>query len=142
MTRRYEGANWLRRNLPKGATLSEFGARVADLLGEWAHGIYHLEDSVRSPKTVWEERYVDLCLSSGFFGGGLATHDNDALTRLVFLAHDACIRVSIEARTFHHLTLYFHPRAVREGFIAERHPTIEAALARHRAAHPIEGVQP
>lgn len=35
---RYMGADWLEGKKP----MSAFGRRVADMLGEWARGIYHI----------------------------------------------------------------------------------------------------
>lgn len=56
----------------------------------------------------------------------IATYDFAMMTRLVILAHDRCIRAEI-APGGRWLKLYLHKRK-REGFITQRHPTIEDAI--------------
>lgn len=63
----------------------------------------------------------------------LSTFDFDHLTRLVILAHDECVRVSIAPRTFRHLGISMWSGRSREGGMASRHPTIEQAVADLRA---------
>ncbi len=59
----------------------------------------------------------------------IATFDFNALTRLVFLAHDKCVRVSIKQGGPGAVKIVIHKRAGRNGSMCERHPTIEIALA-------------
>jgi len=59
--------------------------------------------------------------------GPLATFDGDDLTRLVFLAHEKCIRVQVEQGGPNRLRIAIWRRE-REGCMYERHPTIEQAL--------------
>lgn len=69
----------------------------------------------------------------------LATYDVDALTRLVFAAHDRCCRVSVGPSGPGRLNIAVNPRAGREGDeYWHRHPTIETALADWRADWPLE----
>jgi len=68
--------------------------------------------------------------------GDLSTWDSNMLTRLVFLAHDACIRAEIGSSSPRMVRIIIHQRATREGGFAQRHPTIESALANWRATHP------
>lgn len=62
--------------------------------------------------------------------GSLATFDGDALTRLVVLAHDYCVRLEVSPASSRHLRLYLHAR-YREGSIWKRHPNIHRAVANH-----------
>lgn len=136
ITSREAGADWL--DAHTDVELSPLGRAVADMLGEWIHGLYHLPDHVLR-STEWGNTRVVAVELRGAFLGGLATYDSDELTRLVFLAHDACVRVSIEARGPHHLCFRFSLRKLREGgSVWDRHPTIEGALARWREEHPAQ----
>lgn len=71
--------------------------------------------------------------------GNLATFDSDALTRLVFLAHDRCVRVGIQQSGPRHVKIVIWKRTGRTGSIMERHPTLEQALEAWRKRHPAEG---
>lgn len=59
----------------------------------------------------------------------IATYDTDALTRLVVLAHDRCVRLDVSPHTFQHLRVGMWTRSCREGRLFDRHPTIEGAIA-------------
>lgn len=61
--------------------------------------------------------------------GTLSSYDFDDLTRLVFLAHDRCIRVEVSQGGPGRLRIAIWQRK-REGSMYERHPTIEQALER------------
>jgi hypothetical protein len=65
--------------------------------------------------------------------GDLATFDFDALTRLVFLAHDKCVRAAVEASGPRMVKICIWQRSQRDGQIWSRHPTIEQALADWRS---------
>ena len=67
--------------------------------------------------------------------GELATFDFDMLTRIVFLAHDRCMRVSIENSGPRMVKIVLWQRAGRKGSIYERHPTIEDSLEVWRKKH-------
>jgi hypothetical protein len=61
-----------------------------------------------------------------------ATYDGDLLTRMVVLAHDRCVRLEIRAYHPQSLQIAIHKRSAREGRMFDRHPTLEAAVARLR----------
>ena len=63
--------------------------------------------------------------------GQLATFDFDELTRLVFMAHDKCVRVGVEHGGLKALRIAIWPRN-REGGMSMRHPDIETALSNWR----------
>lgn len=63
--------------------------------------------------------------------GDLATFDYNDLTRLVLMAHDKCIRVSVSPLNKSVLQIAIWKRQ-REGPMAERHPTLEQAIEKFR----------
>jgi len=67
--------------------------------------------------------------------GDIATYDYDFLTRMVFLAHDKCYRASVQQAGPRTIKIVVFKRSGREGDMAERHPTIEQALAQWRKTH-------
>lgn len=113
--------------------LSDFQARVMDILGMVGGGIYNAPIS-------WDGVYWN-------HGGGMgvpwrgsaafSTFDFDRLTRLVLLCHDARIRCEIQHNGPRGFLLVFHPRS-HEGRRGERHPSIEEAVAEHRAYLPAD----
>lgn len=64
--------------------------------------------------------------------GDMATYDFDFLTRLVFLAHDRCIRASVQNGGPRKVKVVIFKRASRDGRISVGHPTIETALEKWR----------
>ena len=124
--RRYEGADWVRSFLKyrePQKMLSEFGERVADLLGDVYLGIYHIPEA-QLAKVEWDNtRCLSLLISREF-----ATYDGDDLTKLVILAHDRSIRVAIRAKTPRFVELLFHPREHGAKEFFKRHPTLEEAI--------------
>lgn len=123
------GSDWLRGC--RITNLSPLGAQVADLLGDLFVGLYHLDGA---EKVDWGNgHHIEIRIKYKEF----ASFDTNLLTKLVFLAHDRCLRVSINPRSAQALTLLFHQRQ-RNGSMSERHPTIEQALAMYREYHPIE----
>lgn len=134
MTRRHSGSDWVER---RGIPMSPLGRRVADLLGEWARGIYHIENALRSPRTHLDKaNWCEVIYYPGYCT--FDTVDGDDLTRLVFLAHDYGIRVELRPHGFGYMRLTFSQRTVRSNSM-EGHPTIEQALAAHRAQYPAPG---
>jgi hypothetical protein len=126
---RYAGAEWLRSALAHrrgGAQhLSDFGAVVADIAGAAFAGLYHLEAEVLRASWSDDER-VELTI-----GTELATWDGsypNALTALVVLCHDACVRLQIEGAGQRRLRLVFHKSRGRAGRAWECHPEIEDAV--------------
>lgn len=66
-------------------------------------------------------------------GATMSTTDFDELARLVFLAHDLCIRVEVGASGMYGC-LWLSPRDASDTAVGvwEAHPTLETALARWR----------
>lgn len=117
---------------------SEVGLRVAKLLSDWVGGCHHL-DAEQMKNVDWlNERFITIKADSSMTGGGLSSFDFCSLTRLVFLAHDRCIRVDIAPLNPQLLRIMFHPRHSREGGMSERHPTIEQALESWRKSNAPE----
>lgn len=128
-TRKKELDHHLRYWLPKPETVpSEVGYRVADLLDIAVGGLHHL-DHEAAKQAKWNDTlYIEIEWRHDEF----ASYDNSLLTRLVFLAHDTCIRISIQPCTIGMLRVMFHPRKGRDGDFSRRHPTLEQAVAEWR----------
>ena len=60
---------------------------------------------------------------------GLSSFDFEDLTRLVFLAHDMCVRIEIIQSGPRRIGIAMWQRRARDGSSMERHPTIDQALA-------------
>ena len=124
-----KGSAWLRQC--RITKLSPLGAQVADLLGDLFVGLYHLDGA---EKVDWaNEHHIEVRVTYKDW----ATFDSNLLTKLVFLAHDRCLRASISPRSAQALTLLFHQRQ-REGGVWDRHPTLEGAVAEYRKWYPAE----
>lgn len=63
---------------------------------------------------------------------GFATFDFNVMTIAVFMAHDRCIRLSVQAAYNKMIKLCLWKRHKREGQITERHPTLEEAIEDYR----------
>lgn len=63
-----------------------------------------------------------------------ASYDFDGLTRAVVMAHDRMIRFEISPSGPGLMRLRIHKRHSREGRMWEKHPTLESAVERIRAA--------
>jgi len=78
--------------------------------------------------------------------GELASYDYNYLTRLVLLAHDRCIRVSVHGCNGDHVRISIWNRDPAEECIMSGHPTIEEALSKWRKNNPArekpEKIQP
>jgi hypothetical protein len=83
---------------------------------EFYRGEHHFPSKVKPFGLGWSINHF----------GPLATFDADDLTRLVFMAHEKCIRVQVEGGP-HGLRIAIWRRE-REGCPYERHPTIDQAL--------------
>lgn len=120
----FAGADWL-TECSKAIRISDFGRRVADLLGEWYYDLYHMDGAILADWST--PTYIQIR-----HHGELSTFDNSSLTRLVLLAHREAIRVSISPRSNRYITLMFHPRQAADTSEAlrmyERHPSIEEAI--------------
>lgn len=100
-----------------------------DFFSEIYFGKHHLPSRIKSyGPTSW----------SIIHHGDLSTFDFDTLTRLVFLAHDRCCRISIEQGGIHSVKIIVWERKKRTGSMFERHPTIEDALKLWRKKHKKE----
>lgn len=119
----YAGAEWLKANKVKN--LSDFGGRVADLIGYLYQGIYHVDGIERQDWSGADE--IELKISGEF-----STFDYRNLTVLVLLAHRMAIRVAISPCTPRLLRIRFSQRT-REGEVYYRHPTIEEAIQKLNA---------
>ncbi len=67
----------------------------------------------------------------------LSTYDFDALTRLVFMAHDRCVRVEVSHVNMSYLRIAIHKRRRSDGRMYEVHPTLAEAIEAWREHNPI-----
>lgn len=120
----YSGANWIEETL--GLEMSEFGKKVADLLGDVYLGIYHL--TMKSLSVVDWTNEDNICIVVPSY---LSTFDDNKLTMLVLFAHDRMIRIEIEGARLRYLRLIFSNRTTRDRGAPQwqRHPTIEEHIA-------------
>lgn len=111
-------------------TLSEFHAKVFDILGMTFGGIYNARIS-------WDA--IDWNCGHGIAvpmrSQSLSTFDFHEMTSLVFLCHEARIRCCVDAHGVRGILLMFHPRAAA-GNMARRHPNLDEAVARFREYLP------
>lgn len=96
-----------------------------DFFSELYFGKHHIPGKIKPFGEGWSVNHH----------GDLSTFDFDALTRLVFLAHDRCMRTSIEQSGPRMIKIIIWKRDSRSGNIYSRHPTIEQALAKWRERH-------
>lgn len=114
--------------------LSEFQKRVADIIGMVAGGVYNAP--INWNNVEWDlvgGRAVSVVWRFPHF----ATWDFDGLTKLVFLAHEARIRVELEPAATHYMRVTFHERKAA-GCGMTRHPNLEEAIAAFRAYLPAD----
>ncbi len=112
---------------------SELGKRVATIIGIAFGGIYNTDGA---DKIDWTNpRMIEL---RTFSSGEVATWDFNVLTKLVFLSHDLCVRMSVTACTPKLYKLRFWLRDRDADDISRGHPTIEEALKTHREAFPLD----
>jgi hypothetical protein len=64
--------------------------------------------------------------------GELSTFDFDHLTRLVKMAHDRCVRVTIGPSGPGMIRIMMHKRHKRDGCMSERHPTWEQVTEKYK----------
>ena len=88
------------------------------------------------PRGGVKEWGIGWCVSTW---ADLSTFDADKLTRLVFLAHDYCVRAEVTHSGPRMVRICIWQRDTREGSIAERHPTLEQAVAAWRERNPAPG---
>ena len=127
------GSEWIKTQA-YAKDLSPLAAAVADLLANVFGGLHHL-DAKSLRKADWANPHF----FEFIIYGSLSTWDNPQLTLLIVLAHDAMLRVSIEALAPGYLRLLFHQRQERwepGGNLMIAIPTMEAHLALIRKHHP------
>lgn len=105
------------------ADMTEAQRACFDLLCDVFHGEHH------APERIYAFGRGIKCNAESH---RLSTFDFDYLTRLVVLAHDACVRVEIVSSGPGRIGLVLHKRAGRTGSSYDRHPTIEEAIERVR----------
>lgn len=114
-------------------TLSAFHHRALRALAEGMNtGIYNL--SVKWAKAVFNDRLFSCVM----FCGDLSTFDFNALTRLVIVAHDDCLRISLApaARDYFRVTITERERGADNW--SRHHPTMEEAIVAYRLS-PVRG---
>lgn len=111
--------------------LSEFQAKVMDILGMAFGGIYNAP--IAWSGVQWQSGWRGIGVPVR--ANGLSTWDYQTLTRLVFLCHEARIRMDIDTHSFRHLSLRFDPRS-HEGGVGSRHPSLDEAVSAFREYLP------
>jgi hypothetical protein len=101
---------------------SELIKKVEQVMATSLFGLHHLIKKIQDC-----DHYALVMVNND-----LATFDYATLTRLVILAHDKCLRMSITQAGPRRFKLMFHDRQ-REGSKAQRHPTIEQAIEEVRS---------
>jgi hypothetical protein len=97
-----------------------------EFFGILFHGVHHIPSEIKRWGTGWKvNAHCDF-----------ATFDFDHLTRLVFLAHDRCVRACIVQGGPGRIGIAIWKRYGRNGPFADRHPTIKCALVNWRMKHP------
>lgn len=106
------------------------GLRCADLISQWVRGFHHFPGRKDPARLDWTQGHLEFR-----YYGDFSTHDWNALTRLVFLAHDLAIRAEVRPCNMQQVTVLLQPRARGTGLV-EEHPTMEEALVRWRESNP------
>lgn len=107
------------KQYPGAAPMSDFGRRVADILGDCFAGIYHLDHGALSRVEWCDERYIEFV-----HYGEIASYDFGEMTRLVFLAHQRNVRIAVQGCGPRLMRFIFHALPPR-GNGKRSHPTIE-----------------
>ena len=98
-------------------TLKFSEEEATEFFAEFYRGEHHFPSKIKKFGEGWAMSHF----------GAMATFDFDELSRLVFLAHDRCIRVQIEQGGPNRIRIAIW-RRVREGDRYNRHPTLEQAI--------------
>ena len=104
----------------KGRKMKTDKAQATKFFATLFGGDHHIPGKLREFGDGW-------CV---FRSGDISTFDFDLATRIVFLAHDMCMRAEI-SRAGLYLRIAIHARK-RDGGMSERHPTLEQAVERWR----------
>jgi hypothetical protein len=118
---------------PAPETLTEFQARVTDILGMVFGGIYNAPISWKT--AAWNYGGHDSVSVVAWAGGGFSTYDFNKMTMLVFLCHEARIRAELDPAGPKRLRLSFWQRAA-DGEMHAQHPNLDEAVAAFRAYLP------
>lgn len=109
--------------------LSRLGEQVAHIVGISCGGIYNAVP--HADRVDWsDERVIDLNVRQN-----ISTFDFNELTNLVFLCHEARIRLNIRQGGPGRLGLVFSRRCA-EGGLYSRHPNLDEAVADLRSWLP------
>lgn len=97
--------------------------KAVEFFSEFYGGKHHIPGDVRENNNGWwgVAHY-----------GELASYDYNCLTRLVFLAHDKCVRVAVHGCNGEHVRISIWSRDPGEECVESGHPTIEEALSKWR----------
>jgi hypothetical protein len=132
-------AGWMERSMsylrrkprksdkPMPEKLSEFQAKVINIIGIVGGGIYNAP-ICRPERIDWDYGWRGVSVQ---WKRELATFDGNQLTILLFLCHEARIRLEIEAGGPGMLRLSFWQR-VADGRMGKRHPNLDEAVADFR----------
>jgi hypothetical protein len=115
-------------------TLNPFQARVVDIVGMVGGGIYNAP--ICQPRSInWTYGGHGVSLT---WDREMASFDFNQLTMLVFLCHEARIRVQVESAGPKRMRLSFWQRAAPEenGGMACYHPSLDEAVAKFREYLP------
>ena len=116
-------ARWAARQIEMDiGAMSIFHRRAFDILGIAFGGIYNAP--ISWGKVELGANYLLIILRDG---SKFATWDGNILTYLVFLCHEARIRLEIEARTRGYLRLHLSQRTGNSSF-ASGHPNLTEAV--------------
>lgn len=104
---KFAGAEWLKSSqVERWRSPSPFGEKVADVLGQVAQGIYHLDEDLNYPRTNWgSDSEIEIPFSQC-----LATFDSSHLTLLLLCCEAAEIDVAIAPHSRRAMRLRFTPR--------------------------------
>lgn len=115
-------------------TLTPIQAKAMDILGMVYGGIYNAP--IKWEAVEWNYgRGIMVRISHH---NSLATFDWGGLTLLVFLAHEARIRVDIRTRGQWGLHIIFYQRKRQADNSAAHHPNLDEAVAKFRAYLPAD----
>ena len=107
--------------------MSEDQVYCYEMLCDWLGGSHHVPNI----------KPFGLGIKCSVYSTYLSTFDFDRLTKLVFLAHDRCIRVEMCNGGPCRTSIALHRRHTRVGGTFDRHPTVEQALTSHREQWPL-----
>lgn len=116
--------------------LTPFQRQVFTILGIAGAGIYNAPIAWEAIKWSTADR---IFIPWNAVAQSLSTFDTNNLTELVFLCHDACIRLNIYPHGPSYFLLVFSKRAAKrdEYSFHDSHPTLEEAVRRYRYYIPM-----